>query len=296
MALATAMLIGALAHSALYGGSWRHYPKMLFEDCHPGIYLVFFTGALYVEYTRRLRGLKVNMFLFVVTVVLFLLITATWAIQILRTTGAFVNGDFYNYYATSVEAPRNMADIVLHVCQVIVADSAMLYRLYIVWGRSRRVVLLPLVLTIVLIVVGFCQVIPGVIGKLGYFGLNASFLGVTLVLNIITSGLISYRIWSITRRVTRLTCGHKTYSIVYILLENAALYVGCIGSSLIGVILDEAYPFIILDTTGPVIGIAFCLIIVWVGLGMDIESTSQAFSDVKFHHSTGIPERSSTCL
>ncbi|KAF8888820.1 hypothetical protein BD779DRAFT_433649 [Infundibulicybe gibba] len=213
------ILIGLLVHSALYG-----------------IYLVFFTGALYVEYMRRLRGLKTNVFLFTVTVVLFLFITAAWVIQILRTADASINGNFENYYLAKTS--QNAANVALHMGQIIVADSTMLYRLYIVWGRSRRVVLLPLILTIGLIGAG-CGVIYSMIpvsrvtGKLGLylsspvgsFSMIASFLGATLILNLAISGLISYRVWTVTREVVGLTGGRKTYSIVYILLENAALYI-----------------------------------------------------------------------
>ncbi|KAF8888823.1 hypothetical protein BD779DRAFT_433796 [Infundibulicybe gibba] len=290
MALSVSMaaLVGLLVHSALYG-----------------VYIVFFIGALYVAYTKRISGYLrgIDTFLLTMTVALFLLITAEWIVQIIRMTDAFVDGHFQNYYPGNT--PQNAANIALHVGQIIVADSTMLYRLYIVWRRSRRIIIIPLILIIALIVTGSGAIYSTspisrtteelglfLLSPIGDYSMIVSFLGATLVLNLIISGLISYRIWSINREVTGLTGKHKTYSIVYILLENATLYVGCIGSSLIGFILQDAYQFTIMDSTGPAIGIAFCLIIVWVGLGMDIETTSQVFSDLKFHHSTGVPERS----
>ncbi|KAF8888818.1 hypothetical protein BD779DRAFT_433557 [Infundibulicybe gibba] len=285
LSISDAALIGLLTHSALYG-----------------IYLVFFIGALYVTYTRRLEGhLKaVNMFLFTGTIVLFLLITANWVIQILRMADAFIyriDESPDQYYAA--KTPKSVTNIALNMSQTIVADSTMVYRFYIVWGRSLRVILLPLVLIIGLIGTGCgaaysMSSISRLTGQSNFFYTVVSFLGATLMLNLAISGLISYRIWSVNRVVAGLSSRHRTYSVVYILLENAMLYVACVGSALIGVILGDTYQFIVLDTMGPVVGIAFCLIIVWVGLGKGIESTSRVLNDVKFH-SNGIPTRN-ICL
>ncbi|KAF8888815.1 hypothetical protein BD779DRAFT_433418 [Infundibulicybe gibba] len=276
-------LIGILGHSVLYG-----------------IYLVFFISALYVAYARWLRGyLKgVNMFLFMVTVILFVLITATWLMQVFQMADAFIyriDGNPDIYYTISKDF-KAVISVALNIGLTIVADSTMVYRLYLVWGRSLRVALLPLVLVVGLIGTG-CMALYSLspisqpVGKLGIFSTAISFLGVTLILNVVISGLISYRIWSINRQVSGLAAGQKTYSVMCILLANAMLYIGCVGSSLVGIILDDNYPLIVLNVAGPVIGIIFCLIIVWVGLGQDIESTSQVVSDISFRHSSGILEQ-----
>ncbi|KAF8888817.1 hypothetical protein BD779DRAFT_1522749, partial [Infundibulicybe gibba] len=161
-----------------------------------------------------------------------------------------IDGNSDTYYALAT--PQNTMNIALLTGQTIVADSTMVYRLYIVWGRSLRVVLLPLILVIGLIGAD-CGVVLSTIRwqtplhvSPGYFGTIVSFFGATLILNLAVSGLITYRIWSINRDIAGLT-GHKTYSIVYILVENAVLYVACVGSTLIGFTLDDAYQFIVRD-------------------------------------------------
>ncbi|KAF8888813.1 hypothetical protein BD779DRAFT_1522716 [Infundibulicybe gibba] len=67
-----------------------------------------------------------------------------------------VDGSLGTY--SQFTTPKNITNIALHLGQMTVADSALLYRLYIVWGRSRWIILLPLTLTIELVATG-CGVI-----------------------------------------------------------------------------------------------------------------------------------------
>ncbi|KAF8888806.1 hypothetical protein BD779DRAFT_433028 [Infundibulicybe gibba] len=221
-----------------------------------------------------------------------------WVIVVLRAADAFiykVDGNADVFYL-DLRNPKGLAKDILLICQIIVADSTMVYRLYIVWGRSWRKVLIPLILTILLVGSGF--------GAIDIYGRFASeqynppaisalfvvvFFGATLILNIVISGLISYHIWSINHRIAQFTGQrHRINLIIHILLEGAVLYVGCLCFSLVGFMTrGSTYQFILLDVTSPLTGIAFCLIIVWVGLDKGVESTTQVLNNLRFNHQSG---------
>ncbi|KAF8888800.1 hypothetical protein BD779DRAFT_1522667 [Infundibulicybe gibba] len=290
--LSAAALIGILVQSALYG-----------------LYLVLFVGSFYTTHKKRLRGglRNINIFLFAVTIVLFLLITAHWVLQVLEVVDAFIykvdkNPD--TYYQDRGN-PKYVAKATFHVSQTIVADSTMVSRPFYLHSKTRpvitgisalhrmgenwRVVLLPLALSLGLIGSGIAFINSFARTPLGQVGSGVG--GFISVISFFGQRLISYRIWIINRSAVGYTSQHKTHSIIYILLENVMLYLACLSSTLVGFIFGEAYELIPLDATGPVIGIAFCLILIWVGLGMGIESTSQAPSDLKFYHSSEITTR-----
>ncbi|KAF4570155.1 hypothetical protein EYR36_009961 [Pleurotus pulmonarius] len=117
----------------------------------------------------------------------------------------------------------------------------------------------------------------------------------TVMANIIITGMITFKVWKTTRASAALfsasysTSGpmSHTWSILQTLLESAGLYT-------LGVILTAVSPLFsgnsfgaFLSAMGPLIGIAFSLILLLAGLGRTAENSSNAMAPtlLVFHHS-----------
>ncbi|KAF8889030.1 hypothetical protein BD779DRAFT_1671992 [Infundibulicybe gibba] len=232
LTIAEAEMIGIILHSALYG-----------------IFLVLFVGSLYIPLSRRRRqSTPPNRFLMSVTIVLFVLITGHWVLQLLRLLDAFIyhaddDGGPSAYYAHETQR-KNVVKTAFYVAQTFTGDCAMVYRLYIVWGRNWKVIILPALLTTGLLVAGsgatysFAHLTPGENIFIWSAGpLVLTMFATTLCTSVTVTSLIAYRIWSVYRPLKGIT---------------------------------QQSPM-----TSPAIGIAFALIIVRVGLGISTEKTTQ---------------------
>ncbi|KAJ7208263.1 hypothetical protein GGX14DRAFT_395919 [Mycena pura] len=89
----------------------------------------------------------------------------------------------------------------LLVANIIVTDSLLIYRCYIIWNRNIRVVTVPLLSLMVSAVLGFlCAYENGHSGNI-----HVDFrvvLGMVLLTNVVLMALTAGRIWSIRREVT----------------------------------------------------------------------------------------------
>ncbi|KAL0957924.1 hypothetical protein HGRIS_000105 [Hohenbuehelia grisea] len=260
-------IAGSLAvtfiHSVLYGG-----------------YLILLAISLWVLVFRRGKSSKgdprsINRALLASTVVLSLLITTNWVLEIISSFRLFIHQDFstlgllnYNRIATTA----------VILTEVVVADLTMVYRLYTVWGRSWRVTVAPLITTAVTIATGTKSIVD--------MGLNndaTAYYNTTrpevltlcvseLATNIIVTGLIAYRIWSIDRGTRRFAPSLTVMPLLSIIIESASIFTTLLIIILATYLIDDAkLSGWALQVSSPSIGIAFCLIIVRCGLGLGIE-------------------------
>ncbi|KAF8889042.1 hypothetical protein BD779DRAFT_1672005 [Infundibulicybe gibba] len=252
------------------------------QSCLYGVYLVLFAGCLYVSLGKqRGRRRPINKFLFTVTIVLFILITSHWIIQILRLLDAFiygVDGEPDKYYGYGAN-PKNVAKTALYVAQTVVGDCTMIYRLYVVWGRNWKIIVIPSILT-----VGLTGAGAGVV-----YAFSLIVFATTLTTNVIVTTLISYRVWSIHRQVAT-TAQQRITPVIHVIMDSALIYTFFLVLTHAGYLAKNVYQFIALDMASPAIGIAFSLIIVRVGLGLGSEEKSSHWqggvSDVNFSRST----------
>ncbi|KAF8893077.1 hypothetical protein BD779DRAFT_1508743 [Infundibulicybe gibba] len=278
LTLAEAELIGIVLHSALYG-----------------IFLVLFVGSIYVPLSRLRRQTaplnRILMSVQGVTIILFILITIHWILQLLRLIDAFIyhvddDGGPSAYYANGAES-KNVIKTALYLAQMFVGDCTMVYRLYIVWGRNWQVSVLPALLVAGVLVAGsgvvysFAHLTLGenvFVSSAGHWVLTV--LAATLCINITVTSLIAYRIWSLHRHLKGITQHNLMVSHQRSMSRSHTYRVSppsqcCSTVTLTGYLTKENYQFISLDATSPVIGIAFALIIVRVGLGTSTEATTQ---------------------
>jgi len=284
LTLAMSELVGTVLQSVLYG-----------------IYFMLFVGSIYipvVKHHRRSRS-PINKVLLTVSILLFLLISAHWGVQIARLVDAFiVHGHDPNAYYGDPAQVKNVTKTGLYVAQTFVGDFTMVYRLFIVWGRNYKVIILPCLTSFGLLVAGsgvaysFAHVTPGedIFNSMAGRWIVSVF-ATSLSTNMIVTVLIAYKIWTIQRPV-KTTSQRSLMPIMAIFLESAAIYTVCLILTHSAYLGKATFQFITLDITSPAIGISFALIIVRVGLGVSSEKGGHKPSMMSSSHPTTTTHRS----
>jgi len=163
----------------------------------------------------------------------------------------------------------------------IVADSLVIYRCYVVWGFSIKIIILPLILLIAtsvcayIAVFNFSQIHPGQ----NVFAINIAEWGtalfsLSLATNIIVTFLIAGRIWWISRKACKLLgkeIRRKYNHTVAIVLESGAIYSVSLMTLLILYCSKTNAQYIVYDALAQIMGIVPTLIIVRVGLGLSTQ-------------------------
>ncbi|KAI0739673.1 hypothetical protein C8Q80DRAFT_1200135 [Daedaleopsis nitida] len=223
--------------------------------------------------------------LIVANILLMLTVTAHWVLGIQRLfigvvyrEGGQAAVDFYNDLGDKTEVAR----IAILFLDMLIGDAIITYRTWLVWRRNHWVIIFPIITISALIVCG--------IGLLHEFGAASpsksvfitaigrwviGFCGASLCTNLYGTIMIAYRIWATNKLMKKnllLTGGRDLTSALAIFVESAAMYSAW---TIIFVVLYATRSTLqtIGSGCGPtVIGIAFMLITVRVGLGWGQDS------------------------
>ncbi|KJA17199.1 hypothetical protein HYPSUDRAFT_206371 [Hypholoma sublateritium FD-334 SS-4] len=114
----------------------------------------------------------------------------------------------------------------------VVADGLLIWRCYNVWGKSFRVIFLPLVLVVaeaalylsIIIIACASNVDPSVNIQIILDKLTSSALFMTSGATLLTTALIAYQIYSVTRRDPRKGATKPYKDIAEVLVQSAAAY------------------------------------------------------------------------
>ncbi|KAJ6560227.1 hypothetical protein B0H19DRAFT_1069903 [Mycena capillaripes] len=173
------------------------------------------------------------------------------------------------------------------------ADAILIWRCYIIWGKSWRAVAFPCVAYVVNIG-GFIVGLLPLLGPSQRAAVSVC-IGTTFLTNVVASSLADTagRIWWISRRTSYILSrnSRRTYAnITAILVESGCIYPISIIVVLIPSLLHAASTQSVLITIAPVyhiVGISPTLIIVRVGLGVstdDVEKTITTASSGPSEH------------
>ncbi|KAF8889029.1 hypothetical protein BD779DRAFT_1671991 [Infundibulicybe gibba] len=240
---AKAELIGIILHSALYG-----------------IFLILFVGSLYIPLSRLRRQ------------ILFVLITVHWVLQLLRLLDAFIyhaNDEGGQAHIMLTGQKKNVIKTAFYVAQTFVGDCTMI--VYCLGAQleghhSSSPSDHGLLVAGSGVAYSFAHLTPKEYFHFDCWSLGITVFATTLCTNVTVTSLIAYRVWSIHRPLKAIA-QQSLMPVIQVILESAAIYTLCLILTLAGYLAKENYQFITLDATSPVIGIAFALIIVRVGLG-----------------------------
>ncbi|CAL1713327.1 unnamed protein product [Somion occarium] len=165
-----------------------------------------------------------------------------------------------------------IADNTCYIIVTIIADALIVYRTFIVWNRSYRVIIIPIVLLAGDIATSIWFDWSHTAGSPADMVIHSPtwaslkyFCALTLALNVLCTCMIAVKIWCIQRDVDMLVFQRGTRrlsKILAIILESAAIYSAFLFAVLGLTIAESGAMFIVLNPIPPVIGIVFAYMII----------------------------------
>ncbi|KAJ7326169.1 hypothetical protein DFH08DRAFT_884978 [Mycena albidolilacea] len=263
---------------------------LFLESIFYGIYLVTCGVCLKTLLLSRLGDRlkpvrELNWAMLIVVFILFGVATVDAILQFYRNLHTFqiangpgdAAGDFSN-----ISDPINVVKSATVCIQTTIADMMLVYRCWVIYGRSWLVISLPglLVLgnTAVTGVVLYLEITLNQhallsVKQIKPFG--AAFWALTIVINIITTGLIVARMWRINRGTQDIIYRPERRGprpsttlqhIMRIVIESGLLYTGTSLITFISYVTNSVAVYVTTDIEIQVIGIAFNLIIIRAAL------------------------------
>ncbi|KAH7334692.1 hypothetical protein B0J17DRAFT_87409 [Rhizoctonia solani] len=169
----------------------------------------------------------------------------------------------------------NVAADGVYATMILVGDSVVIHRCFLIWGNRIRVIIIPVLLVLCTAASGYVAiwlltrmpshgtVLEGPVAKCAV----ATFL-LSLATNILTTGLISYRIIATARKVSTSVDIRPYIGGLAVIVESAAIYTTGLIVYLIVYVSRTNAQYILFCALCPIIGIVPTLIIVRVGLGL----------------------------
>lgn len=205
-------------------------------------------------------------------ILLLILSTAHLVIDIVRLEDGFVKyhdipGGPVAFFQ-DISQPTFVTKNLIYALQTMIGDGVVIYRCYVVW-QSVWVIILPSILwcgssVAALVAPYYASRATG--GDI-YTNRTAQWITALFVLtlstNLISSGLLVYRIWTIERRVSANRATNGTMMpIVHVVIDAAIIYSAALFTILICFVCADNAQFIMLDMIMPIISIAFCMVLI----------------------------------
>lgn len=253
--LDTAVIMSSVLEGILYGFS-----------------VLMFLGTIWIIiYKRRTRD--VNRPAVAVATLLFLLSTVHMVVGIIRIEDGLVKqrdtfpGGPAAFFADISEETLVVKNAIL-VLQTLLGDGVVIYRCYIVW-QSVWIIIIPCILWCGIAAFGvvtlydFSQASSTnnvFTKKTGH--LVATFMALTLATNLLSSGLLAYRIWKSERKVSGIRATKRKMPLLRVFLDAAILYSAALCSSIICFVLSNNGLYVMADLNVPIISIAFYMVFI----------------------------------
>ncbi|KAK0482382.1 hypothetical protein IW261DRAFT_1562073 [Armillaria novae-zelandiae] len=260
-----------------------------------GAYIVIAYHCSLVMY-HRYKTKQLHMYLLGTHVALFLLINLRCITTIVRTLYAITHQEpdgTINLHPlwSSWSLVENSA----WVLTVLVADAFLIYRTFIVWMNKCTVVVVPLLLFVADAGAGiYVLVILAKSTTMLHRQLNANraFGVMTLVVNVVCTALISYRIWIVRRNVSGTRLGPDPLTgVIALIVESAVVYTVLLICLIITLGLGSFVYYVLFDIQSAVIGIVFSMIIIRVSQGQahgDTSTDAVVSSVIRWQGSTDV--------
>lgn len=219
------------------------------------------------------RKLSTNRPIALVAILMLILSTAHLAVDIFRLEDGFVKhrdilpGGPVAFFQ-DISQPTFVTKNLIYALQTMLGDGVVIYRCYVVW-QSVWVIILPSMLwcgsSVAALIAPYyaSQATDGNIYTNQTAQWITALFALTLSTNLISSGLLVYRIWTIERKVSlvRATNG-TTMPIVHVLVDAAIVYAAALFVVLVCFVCANDAQYILLDMIMPIISIAFCMVLI----------------------------------
>ncbi|KAJ7362897.1 hypothetical protein DFH08DRAFT_841633, partial [Mycena albidolilacea] len=263
---------------------------LILETFNIGIFTMLFGAILRLVLLMKRKGKRNSNRLMLPTLCLIWLLSLThWIIDIARAVSAFIDTPagalaYYEDLGNPLEAAKDA----VYVTLTLTGDLFMIYRCFIVWDRRWLVVMLPIALWFGIGVTGYgaTHIIllarRGGVFSTGLTPWITSFFATSLVLNIICTLLIAYRIVRTRMYLHKRNIGNSVvYSALIAFLESAATYSTSLLMLLVSYVLNWNAQYILLDVTSSLIGITFSMILLRLAI-KDLAPTEDNLSSFRF--------------
>ncbi|KAJ6484065.1 hypothetical protein C8R45DRAFT_1099226 [Mycena sanguinolenta] len=253
-----------------------------------GGFTVLFSTVVYLFATRGLISRKrPTFFVFLALVGLFLAITAHWITSIYVLFLAFIHlggGLPAEILYLTLSVPPELSQMSLAEVVLVITDSLMIHRLYVVYSFDRRVVIFPICVLILQVVSGI-HIIYDLSREtiFNFYDKSNPWVTSSLVSSLVVSGystgMISFKVTRMSRSIRTITgstqAGKPLRRVLAIIVESAVLQTIMTTAILVSFqigLLAQA----ILEALQPVVfGISVLLIHLRVGLGWTTEGTNR---------------------
>ncbi|KAF7328593.1 hypothetical protein MSAN_02480200 [Mycena sanguinolenta] len=251
------------------------------ESCLYGVYLVLAITSICLIVGRhtspmRHRGTLIHRFPILFGAIgLLITISAHWILTVDRAFLAFIHfADtsgtlaFYGDLSEITEVVKTG----FVVATLIIGDALIIYRLWVVWGFNKYVIIFPIAsltgsaVSAAGITYQFTLYKPGqnvFLSETGRWITSDAIF--TLCINVYCTAFISWRLWNQGRAIQPYG-GPSLRSVLAIIVESAALYTTWAITYLAVYRSQSNLQFIVIDCLSPITGISIMLIHVRVGL------------------------------
>ncbi|KAG1804471.1 hypothetical protein EV424DRAFT_1432111 [Suillus variegatus] len=235
-----------------------------------GFSVLMFIGTIWTfTYKQRIRD--INQPSTVVATLLFVLSTAHMIVGTIRLEDGL-----------TVTQQTFVTKNTIITLQTLLGDGVVIYRCYVVW-RSVWIIILPCMMWCGVAAFGICMVYvqaPTTNAK-NVFGNQTGhwitvFLSLTLATNLLSSGLLAYRIWTIERNVSGAYAAKNNMPILRVLVDAALLYSTVLCASLVCFALSNNGFYVLGDLIVPIISIAFYMVFIRVAISKKIHECLSA--------------------
>ncbi|KAF9475584.1 hypothetical protein BDN70DRAFT_908071 [Pholiota conissans] len=278
--------------------------SIFIESTLYGLYIFAFALTCWVLVKKQYNAHPINTSMLFLSLFMFLLATMHIITSSVRIMKAFITlndepggpGAFF----IRLSEPTKILETSIYMTQILVGDFLVIWRAYKVWGNSLWITVLPLILTIgsavvdIRILYFFAKTpyIPApnhILNRWFYF-----FPTITLITNLLCTGLIAYRIWHINSRMGSLV-GNSLRPVLLLVIESGAIYSATLITLLIVYGTQLLITNILLDA-----GLVFSMVMIRIGLGLSSSngesedmgpiSTLRIFSPTEIRESTILSE------
>ncbi|KAJ8072546.1 hypothetical protein PM082_016105 [Marasmius tenuissimus] len=220
--------------------------------------------------------------MFIGSAPLFITVTAHWICTVLRSFEAFVsfkNGTEPTNYYLDVSQPTYIAKSGLMFASVIISDSMMVYRLWVVWNYNYRIAVLPFLNILAFVACGIgttrlYAVAPSGMALIHYPEATSWVIAdvvLSMFTNTYSTTLIAYRIW-VTHRTSHahgrvsMTGSTNIMAALAMFVESAVLFSAWVLFFTSLYLAKSSLESLAEDNIAVMAGIAFSLINVRIGL------------------------------
>ncbi|KAI8992758.1 hypothetical protein BD414DRAFT_513867 [Trametes punicea] len=248
----------------------------------------FFFGAFTVVYgitvwillgRGRSRGRSTrDLVLLVASTAMFLLTLAHVSLDLVVNTRTFLlHGPDLQAAADTFDMLNSLADPIgaiksaIYVTQTLIGDGFMIYRAYVVWDRSWRVIVVPTFILFADVVLGY---VTSCLGDRAPAGCVNAFFVWSFVTNVVSSALIMKRILSsqahAPHQLTKRSFKSIRRRVIESLFQSAAIYsVGSVSLAVTSFISPRVGFTACHSVFTSIIGLVFVLIVIRISLNAD---------------------------